>query len=106
MERALVFARFGLTIGFAVAVAAALALSACGRKGPLDLPPSDTAAPGTPMASSATVPPTATLLPGTSSTSGAPAGQDTSVKAGFDSRGQPQAAAGEKKPFILDFLLQ
>ena len=60
---------------------AALGLSACGRKGPLDPPPGAQAqnAPGAPAA-----PPQEQL---------------------YDSAGNPLAPKGEKKPFFLDWLL-
>jgi predicted small lipoprotein YifL len=81
-----------------VAGIAALALSACGRNGPLGLPPGP-ATSATPVASS-----TQLTLP-----DGRPApgsAQDEAMKTGFDSNGNPVAPQGEKKSFILDPLLQ
>ena len=78
-------------------VLAAVCLSGCGRKGPLDLPPS-AATPPAPAASSAN--PSATPSPAPASP------QETAAKGGFDSHGNPVAPPGEKKSFILDPLLQ
>jgi predicted small lipoprotein YifL len=79
----------------AAAIALALALSACGRAGPLELPPGPATAPA----------PTVQLtLPDGSPAPGSP--QDTAVKTGFDARGNPVATGGQKTPFILDPLLQ
>jgi predicted small lipoprotein YifL len=63
----------------------ALLLSGCGRKGPLDPPPSALQQPGAP------VNPDGTPAPGT--------------QKGFDEFGRPIAPTGEKKHFFLDFLL-
>jgi predicted small lipoprotein YifL len=73
----------------------ALALSACGRNGPLELPPG----PATPAAAS-----TQLTLPDGSPAPGS--SQDTALKTGFDRNGNPVASPGQKKPFILDPLLQ
>jgi len=74
----------------------ALALAACGRKGPLDLPPS-AAAPSPPPAAS----------PGlVSPVGGSPIGRPpSSGDTGFSSSGQAQAPRGEKKSIPLDVLL-
>jgi len=92
-----------------VVVVAALGLAACGRAGPLERPPG----PGAPEpVAAAPVSPASSLFPGSSSAAAAP-GQPMSEEAiaaagktGFDSRGNPIAASGPKRPFILDPLLQ
>jgi predicted small lipoprotein YifL len=78
------------------ALAGVLALSACGREGPLELPPGP--APAAPAATSPLRSPDGTAAPGSP--------QDTAMKNGFDAQGNPVAAAGQKRPFILDPLLQ
>ncbi len=73
----------------------ALALAACGRKGPLDPPPS-AAAPNPPPAQSGL----------TSPVGGVPIGRPAeSGNGGFTASGHPQAPRGEKKAFPLDVLL-
>jgi len=116
----------GYRLALAAAVVAALGLAGCGRKGPLDLPPSDTAAPAAPAATgapgtsnaapAASVFSPSSFLPGASSSSAAPpapgapgvAGtpQDTAAKTGFDAQGNPVAGPGPKKSFFLDPILQ
>ena len=89
--------RLPLARGLAVTASlAALALSGCGRVGPLDLPPGP--APSTPASTSQLTMPDGTPAPGSP--------QDTAVKTGFDAQGNPVAAPGQKKSFILDPLLQ
>jgi predicted small lipoprotein YifL len=71
---------------------AALSLSACGRAGPLELPPGP-----------------AIAAPSAQSSSAAPAPgreQENAMRTGFDSQGNPVASTGPKRPFILDPLLQ
>jgi predicted small lipoprotein YifL len=80
-------------------IAAALGLASCGRNGPLGLPPSAAAA--QPVA--AAPPPAA---PPGSPDAAAAAALESSQKNGFDAQGNPVAAAGQKKSFILDPLLQ
>ena len=98
-------ARYRLSVGVALAaaVAAALSLAACGRKGELELPPGPATQP--PVAA-APVSPSA-FMP---SYAGAPATQQqedaAAVKNGFDSRGNPVATPSTKKSFILDPILQ
>jgi len=78
----------------ALAGIAALGLSACGRAGPLELPPGPAVTPA----------PSAQLtMPDGSPTPGSP--QDAALKEGFDAQGNPVAAPGQKKSFILDPLL-
>ena len=75
------------------AAAGVLLLAGCGRVGPLQLPPGP-ATPATGAQASATGKP----VPGSS--------QDTAAATGFDSRGNPVAAPGAYKSFILDPLLK
>ncbi|KYH01664.1 lipoprotein [Bradyrhizobium sp. DOA1] len=67
----------------------ALALAGCGRKGPLDLPPTASATTGAAPADAETEAPRA---PGTLSPT-------------YSADPAPAAAKGRKKPFILDPLL-
>ncbi len=95
-----------LSAGFALILlsGAAFGLTACGRVGPLELPPGP-AAGVSPTASAAppSAAPAATLrAPGANG----PLTQEAAQKNGFDAYGNPVAPAGEKKPFLLDFLLQ
>ncbi len=71
---------------------AALSLAACGRAGPLEPPPGP-AAPAAQLTS-----PDGTPVPGSA--------QDSALKTGFDKSGNPVAAPGQKRTFILDPLLQ
>jgi predicted small lipoprotein YifL len=97
--------RLSVGVALAAAVAAALSLAACGRKGELELPPGPASQP--PVAA-APVSPTA-FMPNYA-TSGAPTTQQqedaAAVKNGFDSRGNPVAAPSTKKSFILDPILR
>jgi len=97
--------RLSLAFALAVAVTAALGLSACGRNGALEPPPGPVGAQPAPTASNTS--PTSGLLPGSANASDETATpQDTIAKTGFDARGNPGASQGEKKPFILDPLLR
>ena len=80
---------------FAAGLVGALGLAGCGRAGPLELPPGPAV---TPAPSAQLTQPDGSPAPGSQ--------QDTAVKTGFDARGNPVAAAGQKRPFILDPLLQ
>jgi len=95
-----VLTRVGLknprTAALGAALAAVLALAGCGREGPLEMPPGP--APATPAATSQLRSPDGTPAPGSP--------QDTAVKNGFDAQGNPVAASGQKRSFILDPLLQ
>jgi predicted small lipoprotein YifL len=73
-------------------VITALALAGCGRAGPLEPPPGPAAVPSAQVIQSDGSP-----APGSP--------QDTAVKSGFDSQGNP-VAAGQKRSFILDPLLR
>jgi len=87
---------YGRTLALAVALAAALGLSACGRAGPLELPPGP--ATSAPVASTQLKSPDGSPVPGSA--------EDTAVKSGFDSNGNPVATPHQKRSFILDPLLQ
>ena len=88
--------RIRCKIALAALGVAALALAGCGRVGPLEQPPGP--APGTPAATSQLRSPDGSPAPGSP--------QDTAVKTGFDAEGNPVAAPGQKRSFILDPLLQ
>ena len=93
----IVFGMRGFVRGFALAAGlVVLGLSACGREGPLELPPGP--APPTPAASSQLRSPDGTPAPGSP--------QDVAAKNGFDARGNPVATPSQNRPFILDPLLQ
>ena len=96
-------ARYRLSVGIALAaaVAAALSLAACGRKGELELPPGPATQP--PVAAAPASP--SAFMP----SYGAPTQQQedaAAVKNGFDSRGNPVAAPSTRKSFILDPILR
>jgi predicted small lipoprotein YifL len=84
------------SVALIAALAGVLALTGCGREGPLELPPGP--APATPAATSQLRSPDGTPAPGSP--------QDTAVKTGFDAQGNPVATPGQKRSFILDPLLQ
>ncbi|HEX3710325.1 MAG TPA: lipoprotein [Pseudolabrys sp.] len=90
--RTRLFLRFAL-IGMAVA---ALGLTACGRKGPLDPPPGASLA-GEPQANMPDL-----MSKRTSTPIG---GEAKDGEAGIGPDGQPVAAKGPKKHFLLDSLL-
>jgi predicted small lipoprotein YifL len=73
-------------------IGVAFALSACGRAGPLEPPPGPAVVP-----TSSTEPVQPDAQPGPP--------QGTTQKTGFDTHGNPIAAPGPKRPFILDPLL-
>jgi predicted small lipoprotein YifL len=106
----LAFDRPSLIVAGAIAIAAAVSLAGCGRKGGLDLPPSDTAPPPAPAASAApnTLTPTTSFFSGESPSAAqsAAAAQANATKNGFDSQGNPVAPPGQQKTFFLDFLLK
>jgi len=86
--------RLDIRIAFIVAGIAALGLCGCGRAGPLELPPG----PATGAPSAQLTQPDGTPAPGSPG--------DTAMKNGFDAQGNPVATPGQKKPFILDPLVQ
>ena len=94
LERVLARLRL-IRVALAVAGIAALGLSACGRAGPLELPPGPAATTPAPSAQ--------LTMPDGSPAPGSP--QDTALKNGFDAHGNPVATPGQKKSFILDPLL-
>jgi len=75
------------------ALAAALGLTGCGRKGPLDLPPAALTQPGQAAAAEPGL--------GVSPMARAPQGGPKA----FDSTGRPIAPKGAKKPLPIDWLL-
>jgi predicted small lipoprotein YifL len=96
---------------------AAFGLSACGRAGPLELPPGPSVGPSVGASPAASAASTASAAPppsGPSAAIGGPAGTtvaggmtpEAAQKNGFDAYGNPVAPAGNKKSFLLDFLLQ
>jgi predicted small lipoprotein YifL len=99
MERVLALVRCNVRVGLAVAAIAAgiaaVGLSACGRAGPLELPPGPAV---TPASSAQLRQPDGSPAPGSA--------EDTATKTGFDAQGNPVASPGQKKSFILDPLLQ
>jgi predicted small lipoprotein YifL len=74
---------------------AALALSACGRAGPLEPPPGPAAVPAS---RAQLTQPDGSAAPGSA--------QDTAAKSGFDTQGNPVATPSQKRSFILDPLLR
>ncbi|AUC93140.1 MULTISPECIES: lipoprotein [Bradyrhizobium] len=77
--------------GWAIIVlgVSALALGGCGRKGPLDLPPTANAAPGA----------------AASDTESERAAQPSVFNPTYGSDAAPAATRGNKRPFVLDPLL-
>jgi predicted small lipoprotein YifL len=82
----------GRRLALALSLIAALGLSGCGRAGPLEKPPG----PATPTTQFSK--PDGKPAPGSA--------EDTAVRTGFDSHGNPVATPGQKKSFILDPILQ
>jgi predicted small lipoprotein YifL len=80
--------------------AAALCLAGCGRKGELEMPPGPATQP--PVAAAPTGP--SSFLP--SSPSAQQQQDATAAKTGFDAHGNPVAAPGAPRPFLLDPLLR
>jgi hypothetical protein len=112
-----------------VAAVGALSLSACGRNGALEMPPGPAGIQPAPAALSGPPPgPVAAdasgagpggIQPAPAILSGSPPGpiasdpssalpmsQDTIATTGFDVHGNPAATPGQKRPFLLDPLLQ
>jgi predicted small lipoprotein YifL len=75
--------------------ACALALTACGRAGPLEPPPGPAAAPASQVQLTQ---PDGFPAPGST--------QDAAAKSGFDAQGNPVATPSQKRSFILDPLLR
>jgi predicted small lipoprotein YifL len=76
-------------------LALALALSSCGRAGPLEPPPGPAAVPAS---KAQLTQPDGMPAPGSA--------QDTAAKTGFDTQGNPVATPSQKRSFILDPLLR
>jgi len=115
LGRPLTLARLPLPLALAAVIVAGLGLSACGRNGSPELPPGPaiqavpSAANSPPGASSSS--PIASSGPGVPAAAGAPPNaaatpQSVAAKTGFDPEGNPAAAPGQKKPFLLDPLLR
>jgi predicted small lipoprotein YifL len=85
------------------AAVAALGLSACGRTGPLELPPGPAAQPP----AAAEPPASPSFFPSASAAPATPPPENAAAyKNGFDAAGNPVAGPGQKRPFVLDPLLQ
>jgi predicted small lipoprotein YifL len=82
-------------LGFVLLIGTALALSACGRAGPLEPPPGPAAVPAS---KAQLTQPDGSPAPGSA--------QDTAAKTGFDPQGNPVATSSQKRSFILDPLLR
>ena len=100
----MIFDRLNTAFLLALLGAAGVALAACGRAGPLELPPGPAVAQPGPTAQ-------ATPAVAPSSSVGGPVEQGPSsheiaMKNGFDAYGNPVAPPGQKKSFLLDPLLQ
>jgi predicted small lipoprotein YifL len=102
-EFSLVRNRLNTALVMAVLGAAACALAACGRVGPLEPPPGPALAPPGPSAQAPLMAPSPTV--GGPVATG-PTAQETAQKNGFDQYGNPIAPPGQQKSFFLDFLLQ
>jgi predicted small lipoprotein YifL len=82
-------------LGLVLLIGAALALTACGRAGPLEPPPGPAAVPAS---KAQLTQPDGSPAPGSA--------QDTAAKTGFDAQGNPIASPSQKRSFILDPLLR
>jgi len=105
----LAFGRLSVGVALALLCAAAFALTACGRAGPMEPPPGP-ALGAQPTASAAPPPSSQTPLAASTTGNGSiesdPAALEKAQKNGFDRYGNPVAPTGEKRSFLLDFLLQ
>jgi predicted small lipoprotein YifL len=86
---------------FGAAISLALGLAACGRKGGLDLPPSDTPSPQTNNLTQPSFGPSS-MMPGSQQQQEATGPAPNAV----DSHGNPIYQPPPKKSFILDPILQ
>jgi predicted small lipoprotein YifL len=86
-----------------VLTAATLALAGCGRKGPLELPP--TGNPQTPNSQSSNSSTSAPSAAVTGDTETDQASKPSVFNPSYGSDGAPVAGRGPKRPFILDPLL-
>jgi predicted small lipoprotein YifL len=81
---------------------AVLTLAGCGRKGPLDMPPTASSPnSGSPNSSS----PMASAAPAPSDTAAEAASKPSLFNPSYGSDAAPVAPKGTKKPFVLDPLL-
>jgi predicted small lipoprotein YifL len=81
---------------------AVLTLAGCGRKGPLDLPPS-ASSPNSSSPNSSS--PMASAAPAPSDTTAEAASKPSLFNPSYGSDAAPVAPKGTKKPFVLDPLL-
>jgi predicted small lipoprotein YifL len=88
-----------LSLAAAGALIACLALTGCGRKGPLD-PPPGAALTGEPQPQQSGL-----LTPMVSPIGSGSGGTSSSAEPGIGSDGRPVAPKGPKRPFVLDGLL-
>lgn len=78
-------------------------LAACGRVGPLEPPPGPVMSP---TASAPPPSPVAGVAPTDLYSPNSPAAQEKAQKTGFDIYNNPVAPVGDRKPFLLDPILQ
>jgi predicted small lipoprotein YifL len=88
-----------------IAAVAALSLSACGRNGALEIPPGPVDLQPAPAARSAS-PPGPVASTAADASTAQTTSHETIARTGFDAHGNPAAAPGQKRPFLLDPLLQ
>jgi predicted small lipoprotein YifL len=95
-----------LNAAFALALLAAVGftLMACGRAGPLELPPGPAVAQPGPTAQAAPTAAPSSSVGGT--VEQGPSAHETAMRNGFDAYGNPVAPPGQKKSFLLDPLLR
>jgi predicted small lipoprotein YifL len=91
----------GFRAGMIGALAVALLLAGCGRKGPLDPPPGSGLQSGAPVQA----PPPAAGPAGLTGPGGLAGPPVRGARQDFDENGRPIAPPGEKKHFFLDWLL-
>jgi predicted small lipoprotein YifL len=103
-ERPLVHDRLSVAFALALLGAAVFGLAACGRAGPLELPPGPALTQPAPTAQA--MPPVAPASSVGGPVAQGPSAQETAMKNGFDAYGNPVAPPGQKKSFLLDPLLQ
>jgi predicted small lipoprotein YifL len=102
-ELSLALDRLSAAFALVLLSAAAFGLAACGRNGPLEPPPG----PAVGVApSAAAAPPSGPGSIISGPVASGPTAQETAQKNGFDTLGNPVAPPGQKKSFLLDFLLQ
>jgi len=103
-------AHYCLRVGVAALVLGALAfgLAGCGRNGAPEPPPQGSGGLGWALGppSFAAAPPPPGEATSNAPASGAAAEATPAAKSGFDANGNPVAGRGQKKPFLLDPILQ